>query len=885
VTADAFTIFVAEGGDLSERVHGILSGSEAEGGVDALLEALTAVELDAHVVGVPEVAALCSAIRQRVEQLGSRPPSDELRVHLSDAAEALIDAFADLARPDESGARLDADRLSQAAEALRAGLPPPESVRGPSTPRATTEDDTKWEPTVDEDMIDPFLEECQERLEGLSERLVELERAPDDTELVGAIFRDLHTLKGSSAFVGLKRMTRLAHVAEDLVGHVREGRRSADRGVIDALLGSLDALTLIVQAAAKRGDIDVDIGPALAKLTGLPQEASSAPAPGPTKARKATAGAERKTNVRHQTLRIDFEKLDLLMNLVGELVIAKGRLSVGMGGLGSVGRELDEQRRSARTKATKKTRAPSSTNGGARGRVGAVRSEGISTELGRIHRAFEQLSGDLDAASQQIDFVAGELRDQVMKLRMVAIGRSWSKYHRTVREIALKLGKQVRLELEGGDTELDKVLVEQLDDPLLHLVRNAIDHGVETPDVRVAGGKSEEGQMTLSAFHRGNQIVIRIADDGAGIDVAKVRAKAIEKGLIDGSEAAGLADEDVFDLIFRPGFSTAGRVSDLSGRGVGMDVVRETIGRLKGTVAVESELGVGSSFEIRLPLTLAIVQVLLLRVAGQIYAVPLDLVERTVSAEPGRIRETTDRELLHDGGEEIPLIRLREVVGAGRTSSRMTEEQPVVLVDIAGHRYGLACDGFIGRQEIVIKSLGSLLHRVPGAAGATLVGERCVLILDVPTLVAMAIRGVATRRAARASVFPGAETLKILVVEDSDTIREALRRILSDAGYEVVAARDGAEGLAAAERQVFDLVSTDVVMPTMDGYELTRRLRETPAYRDVPIIMVTSKEERIDRIRGFDAGVDAYLTKPADATEVLKAVKRELARRSEPEPE
>jgi chemotaxis protein histidine kinase CheA/ActR/RegA family two-component response regulator len=552
-----------------------------------------------------------------------------------------------------------------------------------------------------------------------------------------------------------------------------------------------------------------------------------------------------------------------------------------MGGLSSVGRELDDQRRNARTR-TKRDDAAPRVNGERRARTGAVRSQGISTELGRIHRAFEQLSGDLDAASQQIDFVAGELRDQVMKLRMVPIGRSWSKYHRTVREIALKLGKQVRLELEGGDTELDKVLVEQLDDPLLHLVRNAIDHGIELPDVREAKGKPQEGRMVLSASHRGNQIVIRISDDGAGIDVARVRAKAIENGLLDRAEADGLADDEVFDLIFRPGFSTAGRVSDLSGRGVGMDVVRETIGRLKGTVAVDSELGVGSSFEIRLPLTLAIVQVLLLRVAGQVYAVPLDLVERTVAAEPSRIRTTTDRELLHDGGEEIPMIRLREVIGAGVTSSRMTEEQPVVLVDIAGHRYGLACDGFIGRQEIVIKSLGSLLTRVPGTAGATLVGERCVLILDVPTLVAMAVRGVGVPRITRPTVAADEDASSILVVEDSDTVREALRRILTDAGYRVVVAKNGAEGLAAASKERFDLVSTDVVMPTMDGYELTRRLRETPAYRDVPIVMVTSKEERVDRIRGFDAGVDAYLTKPADATEVLKAISRELARRGEP---
>ncbi len=876
MSADPFTSFVSEGAGLTARAHDILSGNVADGMGD-LLEVLTAIELDAHVVGVPEVAELCSAIRQRLEQLGSRPASDELREHLADAADALADAFSDLARPDESGAHLDAERIAEASKALRAGLPPPHAPHRRAAPpgAAAQEDDSRWEPTVDDDMIDPFLEECQERVEGLAERLVELERAPDDKELVSAIFRDLHTLKGSSAFVGLKRMTRLAHAAEDLVGHIREGRRVADRGVIDALLGSLDALSQITQAASARGDIDVDIDPALALLSGLPSDPAGASAGGGRPAaaisRKPTAGAERKTNVRHQTLRIDFEKLDLLMNLVGELIIAKGRLSMGMSGLGSLGRELGDQRQSARSLAGRVT-----------ARSGAVRSEGLWTELGRIHRVFEQLSGDLDSASQQLDFVAGELRDQVMKLRMVPIGRSWSKYHRTVREIALKLGKQVRLELEGEDTELDKVLVEQLDDPLLHLVRNAIDHGVEGPDVRMAAGKEAEGRVTLSAFHRGNQIVIRIADDGAGINVARVREKAVEKGILDADDAKELADKDIFDLIFRAGFSTAGRVSDLSGRGVGMDVVRETISRLKGTVAVDSTVGGGSSFEIRLPLTLAIVHVLLVRVGGQAYAIPLDLVERTVSALPESIRRATNRELLHEGGQEIPLIRLHDLIGVGGTPGRMTKEQPVVLVDVAGHRYALACDGLLGRQEIVIKSLGTLLHRVPGASGATLVGERCVLILDIPTLVAMAISGRGGPHVPRGTDDEGADgggdAPRILVVEDSDTVREAMRRILVDAGYDVVTAADGAAGLAAAEGSAFDLISTDVVMPKMDGYELTRKLRQNPQYRDVPIVMVTSKEDRIDQIRGFDAGVDAYLTKPADATEVLRAIRRELAR-------
>jgi chemotaxis protein histidine kinase CheA/ActR/RegA family two-component response regulator len=885
VSETAWKTFLAEGARLTGRVKSVLEGEgDAREGAATLLESLTALEIDARIVGVPEIAELARAILVRVEELHARPLGSEVHRALADAVDALVVAFDELSLPDVSGAHLDTTRIVEVTKALVSDRPITARTKRPALASAAERsaaepDDTRWEPTVEEDMIDPFLEECKERLEGLAERLVELERTPEDEELVRAIFRDLHTLKGSSAFVGLTRMTRLAHAAEDLVGLLRDKKRSADRNVIDGLLAALDSLTAIVDRASKRAPIDVDVTAVLARLRGEPS------APGtmlPAAARGG--GGDRRTDAppmgamaqaaqaaRAHTLRIDFEKLDVLMNLVGELVIAKGRLAVGMGGLGSVGREIDEQRRHA-----------SATRGapGAQAlRTRTVRSEDLATELGRIQRAFSLLASDLDAASRDLDFVSGELRDQVMKLRMVPIGRTFSKYHRTVREIAHKLGKEVRLEIEGSETELDKVLVEQLDDPLLHLVRNAIDHGIEDPETRAAKGKDREGTLRLSAGHRGNQIIIRVADDGGGIDVVKVRAKAVEKGLLEANEAAAMEDAQVFDLIFRPGFSTAGRVSDLSGRGVGMDVVRDSIGKLKGTVGVASEVGHGTAFEIRLPLTLAIVQVLLARVAGETLAIPLDLVERTVSAPADAIRLAANREVLHDAGQEIPLVRLDHVLDLGDAAGALHHETPVALVDVAGQRYGLACDGFLGRQEIVIKSLGSLLSRVPGAAGATLIGERCVLILDVPAIVAMAVTGRGeSRSTAAAARAHDASAPRILVVEDSDVIRETLRRVLERAGMHVTTARDGAEGLALAEKERFDLVSTDVVMPRLDGYELTRRLRKLPAYRDVPILMVTSKEERIDRIRGFDAGVDAYLTKPADATELLRAVREHLAR-------
>ncbi len=878
MSESSWDVFMREGSERAKTADAELRGEDPRSAVTAI-DALFDLEVDARLSGVLELGELARAVRRRLTRATGRAIDDVELARLREATLALARGMDELRRADASGARLDAHAIELARRHIEEGssgsTPPP---RPPAL--APSADETKWTPTVEEDMVDPFLDECQERLQGLGERLVELERTPDDGELVRAIFRDLHTLKGSSAFVGLKKMTRLAHAAEDLVGHVRDGKARADRALIDRLLRTLDVLGAIVTRASARAPIDVDVEPTIAELGGAPTTLVAAPAPvvtAPT-ATAETPAPPREGDARAQTLRIDFEKLDLLMNLLGELVIAKSRLGTSMGGLRSVSREIEEQRRNA---STRRKGTPRDADGlVVAGRTGAVRSEELSVELGRIQRAFHEVTGELDVASQRLDFVAGELRDQVMKLRMVPIGRSWSKYRRTVREIANSLGKKVRLELAGEDTELDKVLVDQLDEPFLHLIRNAIDHGIEPESARVAAGKSPEGLLRLSASHRGNQIVIRVQDDGGGIDVQRVRRKAVESGILDAQTAEELEDEQVFDLIFRPGFSTARAVSDLSGRGVGMDVVRETISQLKGTIAIQSALGKGSAFEIRLPLTLAIIDVLLVRCAGETFAMPLDLVRRTVMAAPSDVRLTLDREVLLEAGRDIPLVRLRTALGLSSGSGLDLEAHlPVAIVDVGDQVCGLACDAFLGRQEIVIKSLGALLARVPGAAGATLLGDRCAIILDVPSIVGMAISGASTPFSESAAVARRETATRILLAEDSDVVRETLRRALDGAGYEVVAARDGAEALQLAKAERFDLVSTDVVMPEIDGYELTRLLRAMESYRDVPIVMVTSKDERIDRIRGFDAGVDAYITKPADTSELIRVVASQLARR------
>ncbi|HEX6834973.1 MAG TPA: chemotaxis protein CheA, partial [Polyangia bacterium] len=696
-----------------------------------LAGAMFALRASAALLGVDAIARAAGAAEAALSETASEGWGD-LRAPLSACATAMTAAVEALAHPDASGARLDDPRALDAAVAALGG----ERKRAPAaaaaaTPPAAPTDDATWVPQVDADMIEPFLEEAAERIEALSQKLLRLESAPGDTELVREIFRDLHTIKGSSAFVGLKRMNRLAHAAEDLVGQLRDGARSADRAVIDALLGALDALRAILQAAAavdptRGARVDVPIEEPVARLRApgasvapaitSPSTSASAPAPGGGAATDA-----------QRTLRVDFDKLDTLLNLVGELVLARARLHGTIASVSVLARELDGLVRRARM---------------SRGRLDL-------DDVDRFQRILTELANDLGGGAGALDHVSAELRQQVMKLRMLPIARVFTKYHRTVRELSNTLGKRARLEIVGGDTELDKVLIEQLDDPLLHLVRNAIDHGLEAPAARRAAGKPEEGVITLAAHQRGNQILVEVRDDGAGIDPARLRQKAREKALASDDELAAMDDTAVLDLIFRPGFSTAARVTDVSGRGVGMDVVRDTIGKLSGSIELRSTPGAGTTFVLKLPLTLAIVQVLLVRVGGEDYALPLDIVQRTLSVSADDVHRVYDREVLFVGEEQIPLIWTAEALELGDGGPPVdfggAREWPVVLVDAAGQSWALAVERLVGKREIVLKSLGALFDEVPCAAGATLIGERVAVILDVAQVVQRALARPAVR--------------------------------------------------------------------------------------------------------------------------------------------
>lgn len=579
----------------------------------------------------------------------------------------------------------------------------------------------------DDDILADFLAEAGELVEQLAAQLMALERTPQDGELLNAVFRAFHTIKGGAGFLNLAPLVELCHAAEDVLNAVRNGQRAFDADVMDNVLQAVDSVQLMmadVQVGRAPTDADPGLLMALHALLDAPKPKVETPPPAPVAANasatitddefealldqlhgksapglapapatpppapkpvtaakpvvaKPAAPAPVAAKAEAETVRVETQKLDQLMNLVGELVLVRNRLKA------------------------------------------------MKSELGEC--AMRSVS--------ELDVITRSLQNTVAQVRMQPIGKVFARFPKLARDIARQLGKQVEVVLEGEDTELDKNLVEALADPLVHMVRNSVDHGIEMPDVRVAAGKPATGHLWLRASQQGDRIRIDIRDDGAGIDAERVRAKAVEKGLIDEETAARLPVSECLSLIFLPGFSTKDQVSDLSGRGVGMDVVMSRIKRLGGSVEVDSVRGQGTTLSILVPLTLAVLASLIVRCNGRRFALPL--------APVSDVFVLDERELVRDGrwdtvpsrGAPLRLVHLERWLGA--------EAEPgprhVVVVQVGEERYGIVVREVIGREEVVIKPLGASLRGLAGLSGATVMPDgRIALILDLTGLIAAA---------------------------------------------------------------------------------------------------------------------------------------------------
>jgi two-component system chemotaxis sensor kinase CheA len=482
---------------------------------------------------------------------------------------------------------------------------------------------------------------------------------------------------------------------------------------------------------------------------------------------------------------------------------------------------------------------------------------------------------DINEDNLRLTLLAAELQDSINRIRMLPISTLFNHLPRLLRDISRELGKEVTLVTDGAWIQLDKRILEGLKDPLVHLVRNCVDHGVEGPEGRREAGKDLVGRVTLKAYQKGANVFLEIEDDGRGIDLEKVRRVAEKRKIIPAGAEIDLPDTQLMQLIFHPGFSTKEIITDISGRGVGLDIVLSNIEALKGSITVRSKPGLGTRFTIKLPLTLATTQALLVSTAGETLAIPVTAVEVTRVITPEEVTSIEGREALLLDGRPILLVDLARVLGYGESPVRR-REIPVVVLSSTDDEVAFAVDQLIGEQEVIIKPLGGQLRKVANFSGATLLGDGKVsLIINVFDLVKSARKLAGTSVAPKRVDLVEARTRSIMVVDDSITTRTMERNLLEAAGYRVVTASDGLDAFTKLEKEPVDLLVADVEMPRMDGFELTASVKKSDRLKKMPVILVTSLDSEEDRRKGIELGADAYITKKTfDHGDLIRVVEQ-----------
>ncbi|QQW66392.1 hybrid sensor histidine kinase/response regulator [Helicobacter pylori] len=535
-----------------------------------------------------------------------------------------------------------------------------------------------------------------------------------------------------------------------------------------------------------------------------------------------------------QTVRVDVRRLDHLMNLIGELVLGKNRLIRIYG-------DVEER----------------------------YDGEKFLEELNQVVSSISAVTTDLQLA--------------VMKTRMQPVGKVFNKFPRMVRDLSRELGKSIELIIEGEETELDKSIVEEIGDPLIHIIRNSCDHGIEPLEERRRLNKPETGKVQLSAYNEGNHIVIKISDDGKGLDPVMLKEKAIEKGVISERDAEGMSDREAFNLIFKPGFSTAKVVSNVSGRGVGMDVVKTNIEKLNGIIEIDSEVGVGTTQKLKIPLTLAIIQALLVGVQEEYYAIPLSSVLETVRISQDEIYTVDGKSVLRLRDEVLSLVRLSDIFKVDAILESNSDVY-VVIIGLADQKIGVIVDYLIGQEEVVIKSLGYYLKNTRGIAGATVRGDgKITLIVDVGAMMDMA----KSIKVNITTLMNESENTKsknspsdyiVLAIDDSSTDRAIIRKCLKPLGITLLEATNGLEGLEMLKNgdKTPDAILVDIEMPKMDGYTFASEVRKYNKFKNLPLIAVTSRVTKTDRMRGVESGMTEYITKPYSGEYLATVVKRSI---------
>ena len=713
-----------------------------------------------------------------------------------------------------------------------------------------------------------FQVEAAEHIALLNTELLVVERDPSlREEALRTVLRAAHSLKGTAAAAGLTRIEKWMHNWESCAQVIARGALEPSSEVLDLLYQLLDAVEGEVQLTCTGVRAEGQVSPpSLAtlrqafghelELFDVADRAASEPRPAPELSAPRTED--------RGVLRVAAAKIDQLMAGVDELVQVKAGSSQLLTELAQLDTTLQSLCRELQVRSRKQRAA---------GAVARGQDTFYLSELQGQAEYCAELCSRLELATRThthvLSVLATRLQQDVRSVRMVPARSLFTPFSRMVRDLARRQSKRAVLRIEGGDTEVDRDLLEALRDPIMHLLRNAVAHGVESPEERARADKPEEGVITLAIGSGASGLDISVRDDGRGIDGERIRATLIKSRVVSREEAAALADTELERFLFQPGFSTAAAVDAVSGRGVGLDVVREAVERCGGTVRLTSQRGHGTTFILRLPLSLTAMRVLLVRAADTILAVPVNNIVRVVRIERSAVRQVDSGPAIELDGGAVALRGVCEALGIEATASPH-ERVPAVVVEAAGERCALTVDAIDGEQELVILSLGEYLQHLPSVSGAAVLGTgEIVPTLNVASIVRESVsRGRSARLFAPQSAERG-ERKRVLIVDDSITTRTLERSILEAVGYAVDVATDGQDALGKLRAQRFDLVLSDVQMPKMDGIELVTRLRGDQALRSLKVVLVSSLASDDDRKRGLTAGADAYIGKGEFRQELL----------------
>ncbi|WP_298816185.1 hybrid sensor histidine kinase/response regulator [Chloroflexus sp.] len=708
-----------------------------------------------------------------------------------------------------------------------------------------------------------FRDETADNLRVLNDALLSLESevSPElrRSELDRA-FRAAHTIKGSARMLGFDPIAQIAHALEHVLGEIRSGQRTLDRSLADRLLQSGDLIGRLAAEAPHLSEKNLKVVPELLQMLGPPATDVAAPPPPVVSLPSSPATSAPAPRAARQTVRVRVDRLDRLFNLTGELAINQQWL-------GEIGQELtllqaivDRQQRALQTLEQELTRL----------RFSSSQRQAIDARLTALREAQSALVDAVQRQSDRFDryltsqhLLVKDLEQEVMAVRLLPIATIFNNLPRLVRDLAVATGKQATIEIRGETTELDRKVLELIGDPLVHLVRNAVDHGLELPDERVALGKSATGLIRVSAESVGNEVRIQIADDGRGIDFDRVRRRAVELGMLTTEQANRLDSQEAIDLIFQPGFSTARAVTEISGRGVGMDIVRANLLELGGQVRVDSIVGQGTTVTLTIPLTLITSRVVLVQVGRQMLALPASVTRGMIWVRRDQVQLIDGQPTIAYQQRTVGLVAMAELLGITADSplARQTRA-PAILLQTRQQRIALLVDALLDEREAVVKPLGPLFTRWPALNGAVQLSDGSLVLLVNPLYLIEGNRRriVAPSAIGQLSDKP-ARPARLLVVDDSFTTRELLRSILQSAGYEVTVAIDGADALDRLRANAYDLVVSDIEMPRVDGFTLTTRIRRELALTDLPVVLITSLASEEHRRRGLEAGAQAYIVK------------------------